>query len=145
LNMFISDSLVYVSDIGDSKIKKYTLDGKFISSFGSYGRRIGQFVRIKGIAADKESNLYAVDAAFENIQIFNNSDQLLMFFGGSTKEPGGMWLPAQVTIDYENLEYFQEYVDPEYTLEYLIYVTNQFGPHKVNVYGFIKPKLQENK
>jgi len=139
--LFVNDSIVYVSDIGAANVKKYTRDGNYISSFGSYGRNLGQFVRIKGIAVDKELNLYAVDAAFENVQIFNKNDQLLMFIGGPTKElgSGGMWLPTKVTIDYNNIEFFQQYVDPDFTLEYVIYVTNQFGLDKVNVYGFIKP------
>jgi len=142
LNMFVDDSIVYISDVGESKIKKYTYDGRFLNSFGSYGRGMGQFVRVKGVAVDRESRIYAVDASFENVQVFNDKNELLMFFGGSTKDPGGMWLPAQVAIDYYNLEYFYQFVDPEYNLEFLIYVTNQFGPNKVNVYGFIKPKIK---
>jgi len=145
LNIDISDSIVYVSDIGASKVKKYSLNGEYLGSFGSYGRNLGQFVRLKGLAVDRESNLYTVDAAFENVQIFNDKDQLLMYFGGSTKEPGGMWLPAQVSIDYDNMEYFQQYIDPDFNIEYLIYVTNQYGPYKINVYGFITPKGEGKK
>jgi hypothetical protein len=48
-----------------------------------------------------------------------------------------MWLPADVTIDYGNLGYFSQYVDSSFNLEYLIFVTNQYGPDKVNVYGFV--------
>jgi len=139
-NIYLHDSIVYVSDMGDAKVKKYSLSGKYIDSFGSYGKNIGQFTRIKGIAVDRESNVYAVDAAFENVQIFNDEGQLLLFFGGPYSEPGDMWLPAKVAIDYENREYFTQYVDPEFTLKYLVYVTNLYGPDKVNVYGFIQPK-----
>jgi DNA-binding beta-propeller fold protein YncE len=139
-NLFASDSIVYVSDMGDSKVKLFSHDGHFISSFGSYGKNLGQFVRIKGIAVDHESNIYAVDAAFENVQVFTESGQLLMYFGGPYSGPGDMWLPAKVAIDYENMDYFQQYVDPAYKLEYLVYVTNQYGPDKIGVYGFIKPK-----
>jgi hypothetical protein len=77
----------------------------------------------------------------------------LMFFGGNYKGPGDMWLPAKISIDYENLEYFQKYVDPDYNLKYLILVTNQFGPDKLNIYAAIEPlkavpknrKLQNHK
>jgi len=139
-NIFLTDSSLYVSDMGDAKVKVYTHEGSFVNSFGSYGRNIGQFVRIKGIAVDKETNIYAVDAGFENVQIFNKKGQLLMFFGGPYKGPGDMWLPAKVAIDYHNLEYFQKYVDPEYQLEYIVFVTNQYGHDKIGVYGFIKQR-----
>ena len=84
-----------------------------------------------------------VDAGFENVQIFNKDRKLLMYFGGSYKGPGDMWLPAKIIIDYDNLEYFQKYVDPGFTLKYLIFVTNQYGPDKVNVYGRVTPKTPD--
>ena len=116
------------------------MDGTFIRSIGSYGSNLGQFVRPKGIAVDRNNVLYVVDAAFENIQMFKSSGDLLMFFGGTYRGPGYMWLPAKVTIDYDNLEYFEQYVNERFDLKYLIFVTNQYGPDKISVYGFIDKK-----
>ncbi len=138
-NIFITEDIIYVTDFGDFKIKQYDRNGKFLTSIGSYGTGIGQFVRPKGIACDKESNLFVVDAGFENTQMFNNKGQLLMFFGGPYKGPGDMWLPAKVIVDYDNLKYFKKYVDPKYELNYLILVSNQYGPDKINIYGSISP------
>ncbi|MBK6966787.1 MAG: hypothetical protein IPH20_23525 [Bacteroidales bacterium] len=138
-NLFVNDSNVFVTDFGDFKVKKYTHDGEFVSSIGTYGQGIGQMARPKGIAVDRESNLYVVDAGFENAQIFNKEGKLLMHFGGSYKGPGDMWLPAKVILDYDNLRFFEKYVDPAYQLKYLILVSNQFGPDKLNIYGAIEP------
>jgi hypothetical protein len=139
-NISISDGLLYVSDFGDFNVKRYSNDGAFKGMVGGYGNVPGTFTRPKGIALDRGGNLYVVDAAFENVQIFNADGELLMHFGGSYKGPGAMWLPATVEISYENLSYFQPYVDDSFHLEYLIYVTNQYGPAKINVYGFVKNK-----
>jgi len=140
-NIYLTADKIYVSDMGDFKIKMFDHNGKYLSSVGSTGNTIGQFVRPKGIAVDKDSNLYVVDAGFENVQIFNKEGKVLMFFGGPYKEkPGHMWLPAKVTIDYEDLKYFQKYVASGFDLKYLVFVTNQYGPDKVNVYGFIERK-----
>ena len=111
-----------------------------IRTIGSYGKALGQFVRPKGIAVDYNDLLYVVDAGFENVQIFDNKGNLLMFFGGSYEKPGDMWLPAKVIIDYKNLHYFEKYVYKGFKLKYLIFVTNQYGPDKINVYGFIELK-----
>ena len=138
-NIFVTEGKVYVTDFGDFKIKEYDHNGKFLSAVGSYGTNAGQFVRPKGIAIDHESNLFVVDAGFENTQIFNNKGQLLMFFGGPYKGPGDMWLPAKVIVDYDNLKYFQKYVDPHFRLNYLVIVSNQYGPDKINVYGAVSP------
>ena len=139
-NIFVKNDRVYVSDVGDSKVKWYTIEGTLIDSVGSFGRGMGQLVRPKGIAVDDELNLYVVDAAFENIQIFNKEGQLLMFFGGTYEGPGDMWLPAKVIIDYDNLDYFKQYVYEGFDLKYLIFVTNQYGPDKISVYGFVEQK-----
>ena len=58
----------------------------------------------------------------------------------STSGPAGLYLPAGLTIDYENVGLFQKYVAPGQQLEYLILLTNQVGPKKVSVYGFLKKK-----
>ncbi|MCD4736067.1 MAG: 6-bladed beta-propeller, partial [Bacteroidales bacterium] len=139
-NIYVTDDMVYVSDFGDFKVKIYTHQGDFIMSVGSYGNKIGQFVRPKGIAVDSESNLYVVDAGFENTQIFDKEGNLLMFFGGPYQKPGDLWLPAKVIIDYDNLTYFEDYVYESFNLKYLIFVTSQYGPDKINVYGYVEPK-----
>ena len=139
-NLNVKEGKIFVTDFGDPSVKMFTMDGNYIGSVGSYGRRLGQFVRPKGTAIDSTQNLYVVDAGFENIQIFNKMGQLLMFFGGSYNGPGDMYMPANVIIDYNNIRYFEKYVDPAYSLKYLIFVTNQYGPDKICVYGRIEPK-----
>ena len=140
VNIFVQNDKIYVSDIGDAKIKIYDLNGKYLNFVGDYGKEVGHFVRPKGIAVDKSENLFVTDAGFENVQMFNQDGQLLMFFGGKYHEPGDMWLPAKIALDYENLGYFRKYVNKDFDLKYLIYVTNQYGPDKVSVYGFVEPK-----
>jgi len=139
-NIAIADNSLFVSDFGDFNVKSYSMDGEFQSTVGGYGNGPGSFTRPKGIALDEEGNLYVVDAAFENVQIFNPDGDLLMHFGGSYEGAGAMWLPAAVEISYENLSYFEPYVDDSFRLKYLIYVTNQYGPAKLNVYGFVEDK-----
>jgi hypothetical protein len=74
-----------------------------------------------------------VDAAFNNVQVFNKDGRLLMFFGESADKPGGLLLPAKVSIDYDNLQYFKEYIQPDFQPDYLVFVTSQFGSRLVNV------------
>lgn len=139
-NISIIDDKIYVSDFGDFNIKVFDINGIYLRTIGSYGEQAGQFVRPKGIALDREENLFVVDAGFENVQIFNAEGKLLMHFGGSYTGPGYMYIPAKIAIDYLNLEYYAPFVDDHFILKYLIFVTNQFGPDKINVYGFVEPK-----
>ena len=81
-----------------------------------------------------------VDAAFENVQMFTREGELLMFYGGPYEGPGYLYLPAQICIDTVNMDYFKDKVLPGYRLKFLILVTNQYGPDKVTIYGFIERK-----
>ncbi len=139
-NLYGSGDRIYVTDFGDFKIKVYAKTGEFITSVGSYGRNLGQFARPKGVAVDRDGHLYVVDAGFENVQVFDRDGQLLMFFGGHYRGPGYMWLPAKVVIDYDHIALFEPYVDARFELRYVIFVTNQYGPDKVSIYGFVGPK-----
>lgn len=135
-NMAVYGKHLYISDTGYFKIVKYTLDGKFVGSYGEVGTGLGNFARPKGIALDKSGRLYVVDAAFENVQIFDKKENLLLFFGGAGSEAHNLVLPTSVFIDYENVKYFQQYAAPGFKLEYVIFVASQFGRNKINVYGY---------
>ena len=146
-NIAVFKDTLYVSDFGYGNIKRYLIDGTIIDTIGSRGDRPGYFSKVKGIAVDKESNLFAADAAFDNVQIFNKDRKLLMDLGGHYQGvgPGGLILPAKVIVDYDNLKYFQKFVDPGFDLKYLVFVVSQYGPSLINVYGRIEPKIQPSK
>ena len=133
------DGRVYVSDTGGFSSQVYDAEGKHLRTIGEQGVEIGRFVRPKGIGVDHAGRTYIVDAATNVIQLFDNDGKLLMFFGEpKSSGPGALYLPAGLSIDYENLGYFQQYVAPGQQIEYLILVVNQAGLQKVSVYGFLK-------
>ena len=128
-----------VSDIGAFAVGVYDLEGNYLSTIGQQGVAPGLFARPKGLAADRDGRVYVVDAATQVVQMFDGEGKLLLFFGqpdASTR--GELSLPASVKVDYDNVSYFQKYLSPGLQCEYLILVTSQFGPHKVNIYGFLK-------
>lgn len=132
------DGYLYVSDTGNFRVQKISQDGRFISSIGQVGTALGQFARPKGISVDHDGRIYVVDAAFENVQVFNQQGKLLLFFTGPGNNPDNLNLPTDIEIDYDNVALFQQFADPNFKLEYIILVANQFGQYKVNVYGFGK-------
>ncbi len=134
------DKLLYITDSGRFQVVVYDRDGHERGAIGRPGANLGHFARPRGVAVDRSGRVFAVDAAFENVQIFRNDGQLLLFFGGSGKRPGNLFLPADVFIDYDNIEYFKEYADPNFDIEFLVIVTSQFGDRLVNVYGYGKER-----
>lgn len=134
------DGYLYVSDAGRFQIMKYDRDGHFRGAIGELGTEPGHFARPRGIAIDRENRIYAVDAAFDNIQMFLPNGELLFYFGKAGRSPGDLYLPARVFVDYDDVKYFEQFADPNFQIDHLIFVTNQFGDKMVNVYGFGREK-----
>lgn len=139
---FDKDGTLYVSDGERFQVLKYDRDGHYIGMLGRLDDRPGGFTRPKGMAIDREKRLYVVDSAFDHVQIFNAEGNTLMSLGYSGRgvEPGSMYVPVKVAIDYDNLQYFQEYIDPKFEAEYLVLVTSQFGEKMLSVFAFGKEK-----
>jgi len=137
---FDDKGYLYVSDVGRFQVVKFDRDGHLRETFGKLGDNLGHFARPKGIALDREGHLFAVDAAFNNVQVFNRDGRLLMFFGGGGERPGNLVLPAKVSLDYDNLKYFTPYVAPGFEVRFLVLVTSQFGPRRVDVYAYGQEK-----
>lgn len=137
---FDRDGGLYVTDFFRFQVLEFDRDGHYQMAFGAAGDNLGHFARPKGIALDREKRLFAVDASFGNVQIFNREGRILSFFSEGGERPGDMLLPAKVAIDYDDLKYFEKYVDPSFEPEYLVLVSAQFGKRLVNVYAFGKQR-----
>jgi len=135
------DHHLFVTDMANFRVQEFDAKGEHVKSYGFLGDGPGTFARPKGTSPDRSGHLYTVDAAFENVQIWDTSNaQALLAFGGSGVGPGQMYLPGAVFVSYDLNDYFNEFVDPDFSLEYVILVANNYGPNKVAVYGFVNPK-----
>lgn len=132
---------LFVTDMANFRVQEFDAKGEHVKSYGFLGDGPGTFARPKGTSLDRAGHLYTVDAAFENVQIWDTSNaHALLAFGGSGIGPGQMYLPGSVFVSYDLNDYFTKFVHPEFTLEYVILVANNYGPNKVAVYGFVNPK-----
>jgi len=127
---------IYVTDKAGARITQFNPSGIFKRTIGRPGDNINEFVRPKGIAIDRENRIWVVDAATEVAKIYNEQEQLLLLFGLPGNKPGMMNLPAKIIVDYDNVEYFQKYAVQGAIIEFLVLVSNQYGPDKISVYGF---------
>ena len=128
-----------VTDQANFAVSRYDGSGSFLGYFGGLGDRAGEFGRPKGISVGPDGVFYVVDARHQNVQMFDEAGELLMWFGRGYEGPGDMYLPARAEVDTLNMRYFEGRVLPGYELRYLILVTNQYGPDRLAVYGRIEP------
>jgi DNA-binding beta-propeller fold protein YncE len=131
-----ADGDVFVVETSNFRVQRFTAEGNPVRAYGEIGNERGTFSRPKGVALDRSGRIYVGDSAFQNVQIFENDGRLLLAFGQPGGDIEGLNLPAAVTIDYDNIQYFRSYADPRFNIEYLIFVVSQFGPNKVDVFGY---------
>jgi hypothetical protein len=86
-----------------------------------------------GVGSD--GHLHVVDAAFNNVQVFDPEGRVVGYYGSTGVFPGAMDLPAGLDINETDLELFAQHVHPAFEVERLIVVANQFGGQKVSVYA----------
>lgn len=134
------DGDLYVVETSNYRVQRFTQDGKAVRTYGEVGTSPGSFARPKGIAFDRSGRMLVGDAAFQNVQMFDKDGRLLMFFGEAESGGEGVNLPAGVSVAYDGIADFRRFADPRFELEYVILVASQFGPNKVDVFGFGKMK-----
>jgi len=136
-----SEGRLYVSDQMNFRFQKLDRLGKPLASVGQEGDTVGSFARPRGITVGPDGVIYVVESVFEVVQMFNQEGKTLMAFGNFHGAPGFLELPAGIAVDKSCLPYFQDYIDPRFEAEYLVFVVSQVGRSKIGVYaaGRLKP------
>ncbi|MEI6827848.1 MAG: hypothetical protein WCK54_19830 [Desulfuromonadales bacterium] len=133
------DGNFFITNLGSNKVIKLDQDGNYLDSFGGVGDQFGQFSKPKGIAVDSEKRIYVVDGGTSVVQLFNDKFRSLTYFGWPGLAYGSLNNPTGIAVSTENIDYFQKFAAPGFTVTSLIYVVSQFGQEfcipRISVYG----------
>ncbi len=92
------DGSFYVSDgYGNSRIIKFSADGKYLFEWGKKGRGEAEFNIPHGLDLDEKGNVYVADRENDRVQVFDSSGQFLKQF--SNKNFGNI---CSVVFDKRN-------------------------------------------
>jgi len=130
------EGYLYVSDTHNWRIQKLTREGKPVWVKGTPGYMLGQFGRPRGINVGPDGTVFVVDGATEIVQMFDKDGNTLMRFGGPGDGDGALGLPATVAIDQGSIPLFAKYFHKDFTVDYLMAVSNQYGPRLVSIFAF---------
>jgi len=72
-----SNGYIYITDCGNHRVLKYTLNMSYVSEWGSNGSNNGMFNFPTGIAVDSMGNVYVVDGGNDRIQKFGPSGNFI--------------------------------------------------------------------
>ncbi len=101
------DEIIYVvnrsyeSRADGTRINMFRLGDEgeeYITEFGSYGERPGQFIWPMAISLDKDTNVYVSDEYLHRITVFNKDGEYVSHWGTHGSGDGELDRPAGITI-----------------------------------------------
>ena len=87
---------VYVTDVRNSRVEKFTSDGEFILEWGKRGFGDGEFQKPVGIAVDNRGFVYVSDYDSDNIQKFDSEGRFILKWGASGNGQGEFDAPSDI-------------------------------------------------
>ena len=86
---------LYVSDgYGNSRIHKFTPEGRLVLSWGEPGIDPGQFIRPHNVVIDKDDHVYIADREAHRIQVFDPNGKFITMWN-NIHRPDGICLDAE--------------------------------------------------
>jgi hypothetical protein len=86
---------LYVSDgYGNSRIHKFTPEGRHVLSWGEPGIDAGQFIRPHNVVIDKDDHVYVADREAHRIQVFDANGKFITMWN-NIHRPDGIALDGE--------------------------------------------------
>ena len=104
----VGHSVIAVSDRKDHVVKKFSLQGDYLSKLGSCGRGDSQFINPQGLCFNSKGLLFVVDYGNCRVQVFREN-VFLFKFGSKGHNPGEFQDPCYIAVDSSDQVYVTDY------------------------------------
>ena len=108
IGVVVGHNVIAVSDYSDHVVKKFSLQGDYLSKFGSHGSGDGKFFCPQGLCFNSKGLLYVVDHDNYRVQVFREN-VFLFKFGSKGHNPGQFQCPRYIAIDSSDQVYVTDY------------------------------------
>ena len=105
-------------DTGNSRVEKFTNDGVFLTTWGSYGTGDGQFITAFCVAVDSNGHVFVGNGDFVDlvpqiaqVEEFTNDGRFVNAWGSLGRSDGQFSLPLGVGVDASGNVYVTDYMN----------------------------------
>lgn len=103
-----SREYIYVVDVLNTRVQKFTTDGKFDRKYGKWGIQEGTFFRPKGIAIAGDDKIYISDSYMGVVQVFSQGGNYHSVLAERPNLEKKFKTPVHIYIDHHNRLYVIE-------------------------------------
>ena len=89
---------VYVTDLGNKRVQKFSSSGAFLKTWGSSGSEPGKFSSPSGITTTNDA-VFVVDSQLHKVQKFDHEGNFILQWGIQGSNPGEFLLPNGIASD----------------------------------------------
>ena len=111
IGVAVGHHVIAVSEWYDHVVKKYSLQGDYLSKFGSRGSGDGQFNGPQGLCFNSKGLLYVVDTDTCRVQVFRENNVFLFKFGSKGHNPGQLQIARYIAVDSSDRVYVTDQCD----------------------------------
>ena len=104
----VGHNVIAVSEYNDHVVKKFSLQGDYLSKFGSRGSGDGRFTNPLGLCFNTKGLLYVVENGSRRVQVFREN-VFLFKFGSKGNNPGQFQYPCYIAVDTSDQVYVTDY------------------------------------
>ena len=104
----VGHNVIAVSEFSNHVVKKFSLQGDYLSKFGSRGSGDGQFNYPQGLCFNSKGLLYVVDLSNHRVQVFREN-VFLFKFDSKGHNPGQFKDPRYIAVDSSDLVYVTDW------------------------------------
>ena len=108
MGVAVGHNVIAVSDWSDDVVKKFSLQGDYLSKFGSHGSGDGQFINPQGLCFNSKGLLYVVDHDNCRVQVFRQN-VFLFKFGSKGHNPGQFQNLRFIAVDSSDQAYVTDW------------------------------------
>ena len=92
------DGSIYVSDLGNKRVQKFSSNGEYITEWGKSGKQSGEFHYPSGIAVSGDS-VFVADRDLNRIQKFSLDGEFIAEWGEKGKNDGQLYFPNGIAVN----------------------------------------------
>ncbi len=90
---------LYVTDVGDHKVKIFDLEGRLLKEFGGSGSAAGKFAYPNGVTVAPDGKIYVADSNNGRVQVFDRDYRYLETLPQPASDRDKILHPRSVAVD----------------------------------------------